>query len=73
MCPLPETPWQVLELGGRVPWLQPPHLQPVPRGRDSALSRGDSVGAGVEVHRLSRLQVAYHLHKGDTHDPEGDV
>jgi hypothetical protein len=69
--PLPETPGQVLELGGRVLRLQPPHLQPVPRGRDHVFSLGDGADAGVEVYRLSRLQVAYRLHMGLTQVPAG--
>lgn len=46
--PLPEAAGQAVELGRRVPRLQPPHLQPLPRGR---------VGGRVAVHRLLRLQV----------------
>lgn len=50
MRPLPEAPGKVLELGGRVPGMQPQDLQPVPRG---------SGNGGLEVHGLPRPQVKH--------------
>lgn len=46
--PLPKAAGETVELGRRVPRLQPPHLQQVPCGR---------VSGRVAVHRLPRLQV----------------
>lgn len=52
MRPLPEAAGKVLELGRRVPRMQPQDLQQVPRGRGNR---------GVEVHGLLRLQVSHIL------------
>lgn len=52
MRPLPEATGKVLELGSRVPRVQPQDLQQVPRGRGNG---------GLEVHGLPRLQVNHIL------------
>lgn len=65
VCPLPEAAGQVVELRGSVPRLQPPHLQPLSSGWDRSRPRPRThicgVCGGVEVHRLSRLQVGLPL------------